>query len=193
MRLLRRTWAVDRLRHVLRGDQVPLLLPGPVVRLPQQIGDSPDVGRQLLRIPRQARAVFDDARHGAALEMAQPVPFDDAAHQGGIRLVGGGAALRTVVEIGRDLEQLRKLRIMRMKQIVEQRLTQQHHLDVQRDGFGFQRHGVDQAEGLPQALNAQLRRLSALASTPPRRSLAAAAGARQSADSRRWPDAAPPA
>jgi hypothetical protein len=72
--------------------------------------------------------------------------------------VGAWLARHVLVEVDHHLEQLAEFRVEVVQQVVDHSLADQHHLDVERDRLGLERHGADQAQHLSERLGADLAR-----------------------------------
>ena len=114
------------------------------------------MGAQALGVLHHAGAEVDHPGDGTAVKRQQLVLAGEGGHHARIQHVRVGVALDAVFEIGRHLEQLAKVRVVLLQQVVKQPVAKQDDLDVQRDGFGLQRDGADQAVHLRQRLQPDL-------------------------------------
>jgi hypothetical protein len=130
----------------------------PVVRFANEVDERLHARRELLGVGGVARALLDDARHGAGVEVAQPLLARERGDEPRVQQVGRGIARHVLIEVRGDLEELGEVRIVGVQQVVEQALPHQHHLEVEGDGLGVERHRSDERELLPQRVDADLAR-----------------------------------
>ncbi len=147
---------VDGMLDIVPGDQVALGFACPMVRLSQQVCHLAQLYRELLGIFDLARRLFDNSCHRAAVERQQLIASCQGRNQPRIHQVCIGIALHVVSEIHGHLEQFAKLGIVGGQQVVQQRFSHQHDLDVERNGFRLQGNCADETERLSQGLDAQL-------------------------------------
>ena len=91
----------------------------PVARLREEVGGLLEARRELPLVGGLARAVLDDARDGAGVEVAQPLARDLGADEGRVarRLLLVPGHLH--VEVGPDAEQLGHVLVERVHQLVQ--------------------------------------------------------------------------
>ena len=158
---------VDRLLHIGRTQGAAASLPAPVVGLAQQVGHAAHVGGQALAVAGQASAVVDHPAHRTAVQRQQLVAAGQRGQQARIQQVVLRVALDAVFKVRRHLEQLAKLGVVVLQQVVQKAVTKQNDLDVQRYRLRLQRHGADQAHQLAHGLDANLARLQRSLQTVP--------------------------
>src|SRR5690606_5953790 len=102
----------QRLLHMLCPNQRGTRLLGPVVRLPQQVGDIRRVQGQLVLALRLPRPIFADAHHRLAITVTQAFILHQAGNKAGILLLAFGGARHLPFTVGHHFEQLHTLRVV---------------------------------------------------------------------------------
>ena len=102
--------------------------------------------------------MLQDALDGRARDRPQVVRARQSRDVTREQMLLLGRAVECVAEVRLDLEELAELGIVRLQQVVQDALAEQHHLDVERDRFGLERRGADQTEGLTRRLDHDLGR-----------------------------------
>ena len=92
--------------------------------------------------------MFDDALDGVFAERQQLFLIDQVRNQVRKCRNVDVRALQLVVEIRRNLEKIAELVVVHGQDVIEPPLTDQDDLDVQRNGFGFQRGCAHETPGL---------------------------------------------
>jgi hypothetical protein len=100
--------------------------------------------------------VLDDPRDGVAAQRPQLFAADHGRQLAREERLLVGPAGDGVVEVGGHLEEGRELGIVVVEQVVELRIAAQHHLGLQWNVGGLQRHRADQAQHLPGRFDADL-------------------------------------
>ncbi len=111
---------------------------------------------ELLRVAREAGATLDHAGGGLPVEWPQAVGSGHRGQLTGEPVLRRSVAIRGVVEVGGDLEELGELRVELAQQVVDHPLANQHHLHVQRDRLRLQGYRLHQPERLLQRLDPDL-------------------------------------
>ncbi|MFO1427355.1 MAG: hypothetical protein U1F11_10370 [Steroidobacteraceae bacterium] len=147
---------LDRVLHVRAADLRGAATERVVVRLAQQVAHGADLHRQALAVACQARGVLDRARRAVAIQRPQAGLARERREQ--LRGTGQrlGGAIDVLVEVRHDLDERREVRVVFGQQVVQQSRSDERHLDVERDRLGLDRHRADQAQRLPERLDAQL-------------------------------------
>jgi hypothetical protein len=114
------------------------------------------VGGELLRVSDKAAASLNHPGHCCAIEGTQVLAARDSGDQAGIELIVFVRPGHLIVEIGLHLKQLAEVWVVLVEQVVQEALTDQDDLHVQRNRLGFQGYRADQAQGLTERLDAHL-------------------------------------
>ena len=80
----------------------------------------------------------------------------DAGDEAGVHLLVLGRALDDRVEVGPHLEQLLEVRVLRVEQVVDERLADEDDLGAEGDGLGIERGGRGEAHLLGDVFDADL-------------------------------------
>ena len=110
-----------------------ILLLGPEARLRDEIRDLDQARRELPLALSQARTVLDQPRDGGSVEMAQVVLAHPAADEGGVVALVLGGPVELGREVGLHLEELTKVLVELVEEVVEERRAEQDHLQVEGD------------------------------------------------------------
>ena len=145
---------VDRGPHVRLGHQVLAPPPRPVLRFAHDVADVPEARGKLGAVAGQAHALFHDAGHGRAVEVAQVLI--GAAGRDELRVARGvvGVQVDLRLEFRQNLEKLPEIRVQFVEQRVHVRRPDQRDFEVQRDRFRLQPRRQRQAKVVGHALDA---------------------------------------
>ena len=147
---------VDGPLHVPGADLVPPFLAGPVVGLVEQVVDGAQAQGQALGVGGQPRRPLDDPRRGFPRKRPQPLAARGVGDHAGVARRVAVVTRHLFVEVRGHLEKLGEVRVGPAQQVVDHRVAQQDHLDVEGDGLGLQCDRVGEAQGLGEPLDADL-------------------------------------
>ena len=147
---------IDGLAHLLGADHAAARLRGPMVGLAQDVADEPHPGAQFGAVAGQPRGLLDHACDARGVQGAEPVAAGEHRHQPGVFHVLPGAAVHVLFEIDRHFEELAEIGFLLTQEIVERAVPHQHDLDIERDRFGIERDGADQAVHLARRFDTDL-------------------------------------
>jgi hypothetical protein len=130
---------IDRVLHMLRGNNVAGRLPGPVRGLAHEIRYLAETRREPVLVLYQSRAIVDDACNSSSVKRRQTQLAAPIRHEHGIVLDVLGCALHLYVEVGFDLEELSELLIVAVEQLIYQGAADHDDFDFQRYRLGLER------------------------------------------------------
>jgi len=126
-------------------DDVRLVRPGVIVGLAQQVEDIGEPGAELVLAAGQTDAVFRHFGHRARVEGHQLMLLAHPLDELGVAAQVGGVVGHHRVKFGLDLEDLAKIVIRRIEQLVQVGIAEHDDLDAEGDGLGLHRgHGQQQ-------------------------------------------------
>ena len=131
----------EGLADVIDGDDGPPLLRGPPGGFADHVRDVDELRRQPVRPARLPRAVLDDGRHPSAVKRGERFGGRDVPDEAGVLENAVRLSLHGRVELGLDLEDLRKVGIGGVKELVQLAVSNHQDLHAARDRLGLQNGG----------------------------------------------------
>ncbi len=127
-----------------------------MVRLPHHVGDVGEPGRQHFLVLRHAGAVLHQAGDARYVDMPQTLFPAQGGEEGGVLAHVFRVPRHDAVKLGFDLEQFLKLWIQEVKQPVQFRAPQKHHLGAEGDGFRLQAFCREDSVTVPEVFDRDL-------------------------------------
>jgi len=129
---------------------------GPIGGFPHQVGELREAQRQFFLVLDHARRLLEDRRDCDSVHVRQVFFADEAGDEPRHLHCGFRLAIGLKVEVCLDLEDLGEVLVVGEQELVPDRIAEQDHLAVERDGLRLQRLGGEQPVALRQILDADL-------------------------------------
>jgi hypothetical protein len=120
---------------------------GPVVGFAEDVGQTVQLDPELARILDDTGAVLDHARDRAGREGTQRRFPRQCGKHSCVGKVASVGTIHTRLKVDGHLEQLAEVRIELVQEVIEQPVTHEDDLDVERNRFGVERHRADETQG----------------------------------------------
>ncbi len=114
--------------------------------LPEQVGGPSNIGREALAVTRVAGTFLQQARHPLTAHFTQPLAANGGSEPPRHSQLIAIVTAQLILEVRSNLEQLGKLRIVLLQQIVVDPFPDQYDLEIDRNGARLQGHGTHQAD-----------------------------------------------